>query len=147
MNLSAPGAATVAHLAATCAYAGFQWTIAALVYPQIATTGRTAPGTFPAYEEWHARRTAFLVAPMFAALVGATVWLVVSHPDSVLAWAAAAMTALVLVVTAAGAVPQHERLKQGFDEDAMRALRRADALRTVAASAQVVLAVALVVVS
>ncbi len=146
MTLTVPGPATIAHLGATCAYAGFQWTIAALVYPQIATTGRTAAATFSAYEEWHARRTAFLVTPLFAALVGATAWLVASRPASVLAWAAAAMTAAVLVATAAGAVPQHERLKKGFTEDAMRSLQKADALRTVAASTQVVLAVVLVVV-
>ncbi len=145
MNLTASSAAVVAHLGAACAYAGFQWTISALVYPQIAATGRRAPATFAAYEAWHARRTAFLVAPLFAALVGACVWLVVTRPASVLAWACVALTATVLGASAFCAVNQHERLKAGYDEAVMQRLQRADAVRTVAASAQVVLAVALVV--
>lgn len=116
-----------------------------LVYPQLAAIGRTAPGTFTDHEARHSTRTAVVVGPLFAALVGATAWLVVTDPSSLLVWAAAACTAVVLAVTALAAVPQHDRLLRGFDPAVMGRLQRVDAIRTVAALAQVAIAVVLVV--
>ena len=137
-----PTAPAVAHLAAACAYAGFQMTITALVYPQLAAVGRFAPAAFPAHEARHSTRTAVVVGPLFAALVGATGWLMVAAPTSLLVWAAAGCTAVVLGVTALAAVPRHDRLRRGWDPAVMAALQRADVARAVAALAQVVLAVA-----
>ena len=136
--------AGIAHLAAACAYAGFQVTITAVVYPQLAAVGRVAPAVFPAHEARHATRTAVVVGPLFAALVGATGWLVVAAPTSVLVWAAAGCTALVLAVTALAAVPRHDRLRGGWDPTVMGRLLRVDAVRAGAALAQVALAVAVV---
>ena len=48
--------------------------------------------------------------------------------------------AVVLGVTAAGAVPLHRRLDVGWDADAHRRLLRVDSVRVAAASANVVLA-------
>lgn len=129
------------HLAAACAYAGFQTTIAVLVYPQLAAVGRSAPTMFASHEARHSTRTAIVVGPLFAALVAATGWLVVSEPTSVLAWAAAACTAVVLGVTALAAVPRHDRLHRGFDAAVMARLQQVDAVRAVAALVQVALAV------
>ena len=130
-----------AHLAAACAYAGFQVTVTVLVYPQLAAVGRSAPAIFTAHEARHSTRTAVVVGPLFAALVAATTWLVVGAPASILAWAAAACTAVVLGVTALAAVPRHDRLRRGFDAAVMGRLRQVDAVRAVAALVQVVLAV------
>lgn len=138
-------AAILAHLGAACAYAGFQVTITVLVYPQLAAIGRSAPGVFTDHEARHSTRTAVIVGPLFAALVGATGWLVVSDPSSPLAWAAAACTAVVLAVTALAAVPRHDRLRRGFDPAVMARLQRVDAVRAVAALAQVAIAVLLMV--
>ena len=142
MDLGALTPALV-HLAAACAYAGFQVTITVLVYPQLAAVGHSAPAIFTAHEARHSTRTAAVVGPLFAALVAATGWLVVAAPTSCLAWAAAACTAVVLGVTALAAVPRHNRLRRGWDRAVMTALQRVDAVRAGAALAQVVLAVAL----
>ena len=136
--------AAVAHLAAACAYAGFQATITAVVYPQLAAVGRFAPAAFPAHEARHSTRTAVVVGPLFAALVGATGWLVVTAPTSVLAWAAAGCTGVVLGITALAAVPRHDRLRRGWDPAVMDRLLRVDTVRAGAALAQVALAVAVV---
>jgi len=134
---------SLAHLAAAACYAGFQWTVRAVVYPQLLDGGRRHPAGFPAAEAAHQRRTARLVGPLFAALGGATVVLVASRPGSPLAWACGACTAVVLGVTAAGAVPRHRRLAARFDEADAGALLRWDAVRTAAATTQAVLAAVL----
>lgn len=136
-------AAALAHLVAACTYAGFQWTVRALVYPQLADAGRAAPAAFPAHEASHARRVSRLVGPLFAALVATTALLVATRPASAAAWACAGCTALVLSVTAVGAVPCHRALSRGFDEPAVAALLRWDAVRVAAATAQALLAVVL----
>ena len=139
MDLGALTPAAV-HLAAACAYAGFQVTITVLVYPQLAAVGRSAPAIFTGHEARHSARTAVVVGPLFAVLVAATAWSVVSAPTSALSWAAAACTAVVLGVTALAAVPRHDRLRRGWDPAVMAALQRVDVVRAVAALAQVVLA-------
>ncbi len=134
-------AAALAHLVAAAAYAGFQWTVRVLVYPQLADAGRAAPAAFPAHEAGHSRRVSRLVGPLFAALVAATALLVAASPGSPLAWACAGCTAVVLGVTAFGAVPCHRVLADRFDEAAVAALLRCDTARVVAATAQVGLGV------
>lgn len=136
--------AILAHLGAACAYAGFQVTITVLVYPQLAAVGRAVPGVFAGHEARHSTRTAVVVGPLFAALVVATGWLVVADPSAPLVWTAAACTAVVLAITALAAVPQHNRLRRGFDPVVMAQLQRVDAVRMVAALAQVAIAVVLV---
>lgn len=147
MDLSA--AAAVAHLAAAAAYAGFQWTVRVVVYPQLASAARApgGAGPFPALAASHSRRVSRLVGPLFAALVGSTAWLVAvsaGTADAVPALAAAACTGVVLAATGLGAVPQHRALGRRWDEAAHRRLVRWDDVRVVAATAQLALALLLV---
>ena len=125
----------VVHLVLTAAYAGFQWTVRGLVYPQFA---QVPPAAFPAYERAHQRRVSRVVGPLFAGQAGTTLWLLAARPGRVpLApvLAGAACLALVLGVTAVLAVPLHRRLGQGWDAGVPRRLLRVDPVGAVAATA------------
>ncbi|SDQ67303.1 hypothetical protein [Quadrisphaera sp. DSM 44207] len=135
--------AALAHLVTACAYAGFQWTVRVVVYPQLGAAGRAHPSGFPALEASHARRTGRLVGPLFAAQVTTAAVLVAARPGSPAAWACAGATALVLVVTALGAVPQHRVLGRGWDAAAHRRLLAWDSVRVAAATADAACAVLL----
>ncbi|WP_298991645.1 hypothetical protein [uncultured Pseudokineococcus sp.] len=142
-------AATAVHLAAAAAYTGFQWTVRVVVYPQLAKAATADGGAeaFPALEASHGRRVSRLVGPLFLALVASSAWLVVAtagSPDALTALGAAACTAVVLGVTALGAVPEHRRLGRAWDPAAHRRLVRWDDVRVAAATAQLVLALVLV---
>ncbi len=91
-----------------------------------------------------------LVGPLFAALVISTGWLLVDRPVAVDGWAAAAAAALVAVIigiTAFGAVPLHRRLSVRWDPDAYRGLLRVDLVRTLAATGVAALGIAFGVLS
>ncbi len=125
----------VLHLAVTAGYAGFQWTVRALVYPQFA---RVPAAAFPGYERAHQRLITRVVGPLFAGQLLTTAWLLVDRPDGVplaAVLAAAGCLAVVLGVTALLAVPLHRRLGQGWDEGAHRRLLRVDSVRALAATA------------
>ncbi|WP_299034257.1 hypothetical protein [uncultured Pseudokineococcus sp.] len=147
--MAGPAAAAAVHLAAAAAYAGFQWTVRVVVYPQLATAA-LAPGgeaPFPALEAAHSRRVSRLVGPLFLLLVGSTGWLVVAghgSADAPLAVTAAGCTAVVLAATALGAVPQHRVLGSRWDPAAHRRLVRWDGVRVAAATLQLGLALVLV---
>jgi hypothetical protein len=112
-------------LASTCLYAGFQWTIRVLVYPQFAAVG---PAEFAAYERLHQRRVSFAVGPLFAFFgVSALAALVVC--PGVASGVAAGCFAAILAVTAFAAVPLHRRLTGGFDQAAHRRLVIVDSVR------------------
>ena len=121
----------VLHLALTAAYAGFQWTVRGVVYPQFAQVPAAA---FPAYERRHQQRVSRVVGPLFAGQLVTTAALLGTRP-SVPVLAGAAGLGAVLLLTAAGAVPQHRRLSAGWDQDAFRRLLRVDTLRAVVATA------------
>ncbi|OMQ16614.1 DUF1772 domain-containing protein [Modestobacter sp. VKM Ac-2676] len=134
----------VAHLIAVSAYAGVQWTVRVLVYPQF---DQVPAGAFPPYERAHQRRVTRLVGPLFAAQVVTSGWLLVDRPIGAplgLVLAAAGLVALVLLVTAVGAVPLHRRLDDGWDAAVHRRLLRVDGVRVVLATAGVVVAALLV---
>jgi hypothetical protein len=123
------------HLALTAAYAGFQWTVRALVYPQFALV---PPAAFPAYERRHQRRITGVVGPLFAGQGGTTLWLLAARPEGTPlppVLLGAACLAGVLLATALGAVPLHRRLEQAWDDGAYRRLLRVDTVRAVAATA------------
>ncbi len=123
------------HLALTAAYAGFQWTVRALVYPQFA---QVPPDAFPAYERAHQRRVTRVVGPLFAGQGATTLWLLLTRPDGVAllpVLAGAVCLAAVLGVTALFAVPLHRRLDAGWDAAAHRRLLAVDTVRAVAATA------------
>ncbi|WNV73879.1 DUF1772 domain-containing protein [Geodermatophilus sp. DSM 44513] len=123
------------HLALTAAYAGFQWTVRALVYPQFALV---PPGAFTAYERRHQQRISWVVGPLFAGQGVTTLWLLAARPAGtplLPVLAGAACLAVVLGATALGAVPLHRRLGDGWDGGAHQRLLRVDTLRAVAATA------------
>jgi Domain of unknown function (DUF1772) len=125
----------VVHLVLTAAYAGFQWTVRVLVYPQFA---QVPPDAFAAYERSHQRRVTRVVGPLFVGQGATTLVLLVARPAGTpLApvLAGAACLAVVLGVTALLAVPLHRRLDRGWDPAAHRRLLRVDAVRVVAATA------------
>ena len=123
------------HLALTAAYAGFQWTVRALVYPQFA---EVPPAAFPAYEHAHQRRVTRVVGPLFAGQGVTTLWLLAARPPGAPAAAVVAgavCLAVVLGVTGLLAVPLHRRLDRGFDAAAFARLLRVDTVRALAATA------------
>jgi hypothetical protein len=125
----------VAHLVLAAAYAGFQWTVRGLVYPQFR---EVPPAAFTAYERAHQRRIARVVGPLFAGQAVTTLWLLAARPQGTRLLpllAGGACFAAVLAVTALVAVPLHRRLDAGWDAAAHRALCRADTARALAASA------------
>ena len=132
----------VVHLALTAAYAGFQWTVRALVYPQFALV---PPVVFPAYERRHQQRVARVVGPLFAGQGVTTLWLLADRPEGTPVTpvlAGAACLAVVLAATALGAVPLHRRLEESWDDAAHLRLLRVDTVRAVVATAGTVAAVA-----
>ena len=132
----------VVHLVLTAAYAGFQWTVRGLVYPQFA---QVPPAAFPAYERAHQRRVGRVVGPLFAGQGVTTSWLLVARPDGtplLPVLLGAACLASVLGATALGAVPLHRRLGTAWDDAAYRRLLRVDTVRAVAATAGVAAALA-----
>ena len=142
--MSTAGVLLVLHLVVVCAYAGFQWTVRVLVYPQFAVV---PPAAFAAYERAHQRRISFVVGPLFAAQAVTTGWLLADRPAGTplaLVLASAALYGALLLVTAVVAVPLHRRLDAGWDPAAHRRLLRVDALRVALATAGALVAVALV---
>ena len=119
-------------LALVAAYAGFQWTIRALVYPQFALVPSSG---FPAYERRHQQRVARVVGPLFAGQAVTTGWLLVTRPTSAPVLLGAACLAVVLVVTGLFAVPLHRRLDAGWDAVVHQRLLRVDSVRVLAATA------------
>ena len=123
------------HLALTAAYAGFQWTVRALVYPQFALV---PPAAFPAYERRHQQRVTRVVGPLFAGQGVTTAWLLAARPvgtSLVPVLLGAACLAVVLGATALGAVPLHRQLGAAWEPTAYRRLLRVDTVRAVAATA------------
>ncbi|WP_222193609.1 DUF1772 domain-containing protein [Modestobacter italicus] len=129
-----------AQLALAAAYAGVQWTVRVLVYPQFTAVPADA---WPAFHDGHSRRVARVVGPLFAGQTVTTGWLLLELPSgapraAVLAGAACLGT--VLCITALIAVPQHRRLGRGFDAAAHRRLLHADSVRVLAATGSVLAA-------
>lgn len=133
----------VAHLVLVCAYAGFQWTVRVVVYPQFALV---PADRFARFELSHQRRITLLVGPLFGGLVLSTAAIAALRPEGTAlpaALAAAVLLAVVLGLTGLFAVPLHRTLSAGWDDAAFRRLLRVDALRVAAATANVGMAVVL----
>jgi hypothetical protein len=127
----------VINLALFAAYAGFQWTVRVLVYPQMTMV---PPEAFPAFEHRHQRLVVRVVGPLFAGQAVTTLWLLVDRPPGtplLAVLASAACLAVVLELTALGAVPQHRRLDRGWDPSVHRRLVHVDTLRALVATAGV----------
>ncbi len=130
----------VVHLVLVAAYAGFQWTVRVLVYPQFVGVG----AGFAAYERAHQQRVTRVVGPLFASQGVTTVWLLVlmlrGDVPALPVLAGAVCLAVVLGVTAVGAVPLHRVLDAGWDAAAHRRLLAVDSVRAGAASLHVLAA-------
>ncbi len=112
-------------LGSTCSYAGLQWTIRVLVYPQFAAVD---PATFPAYEHAHQRRVSLAVGPLFLLSGGSAIAAFVVRPG-VASGVAAGCVAAILLVTAVAAVPQHRLLSEGFEPAEHTRLLQVDSTR------------------
>ncbi len=131
----------VLTLLLTAAYAGFQWTVQVLVYRQFPLV---PVSTFVAYERAHQRRVSLVVGPLFGGQLICAMGLVVTGAGSAaLRWSAVALLVSILGVTGVLAVPLHRRLSAGFDPDVFRALLRVDLARTLLATTNAAVAVAL----
>ena len=122
----------VVQLTLVAAYAGVQWTIRALVYPQFALV---PPAAFSGYERRHQQRVSRVVGPLFAGQVVTTGWLLVTRTTSAPVLTGAACLAVVLGVTGLIAVALHRRLDTGWDAAVHRRLLRVDTVRALAATA------------
>lgn len=136
-------AAVIAYLAATFAYAGFQWAVRVVVYPQLALV---PPEAFGGYLEPYQRRVSLLVGPLFGALVVTTGFVALTGDIALGARVLAVLLLVALLgVTGLLAVPLHSRLSRGWDVGAHRRLLRVDEVRVLVASAAAVLALVLAV--
>lgn len=135
----------LAHFAATVAMTGLVWFVQIVHYPLFARVG--APG-FPEYEAAHARRTTLVVGPPMLVEAATALLLLVpaARPDSVpggLPAIAAALLAVVWLVTALASVPAHRRLEAGFDPDAHARLVSTNWIRTLGWTARAGIAFAM----
>ena len=127
------------HAAATLPMAGVAWFVQVVHYPLFALVG----GDFPAYEESHANRTTFVVAPLMTAEAGSALLLLAVQPDALTA-AGVGLLAVIWLSTAVLQVPCHRRLGRGFDGAIHRRLLATSWLRTAAWTARGGVALALV---
>ncbi len=132
------------HLAATLFLVGVIWFAQLVHYPLFERVGRAE---FAAYESAHTRLTVRLVAPAMLVEAGASLLLLFWRPATVPAWQVWLGAGLVLLIwlsTALWQVPQHNRLKIGFDAQAHRFLLASNWLRTAAWSLRGLLALGMV---
>ncbi len=127
--------AAQALVVAASLHAGFQLTVSALVYPQLA---RVAPSDWTEVHARHSRLILPLVAVVYAGLVGSAVWVLAAGPSR-LEVAAIGCAAACLGVTAVGAAPLHGRLDRP-DPVLLRRLLALDRVRALLAVAAAVLA-------
>ncbi|QDU18516.1 hypothetical protein [Urbifossiella limnaea] len=129
------------HLAATLFLVGLIWFVQVVHYPLMARVGRAE---FVAYEQAHARRTTWVVAPPMLVELGTGIALLWVRPAGVSLAAALAGVALLAVVwgsTRFVQVPCHERLSRAFDPGVHRRLVSTNWVRTAAWSLRGILAV------
>ena len=129
-----------ANLVLAAALAGLIWTIQLVHYPLFALVGAAQ---WARYGDEHRRRITWLAAPLMFASVGVALVLVVQD-GSPLRLVNASLAVGVFGLTGAVFAPMHGRLEQAASERAIRVLVRANWLRTIAWTAQVAVAVALV---
>lgn len=121
------------HAFATLAMCGLCWFVQVVHYPLFAEVGAER---FRAYEAQHVRRTTRIVAPLMLAELGAAGALVMlslrgdAGVSPSLAWAGAALLALVWASTFGVQVPLHGRLQRAYDPGVARALVRSNWIRT-----------------
>ncbi len=131
------------HAAATLFMVGVIWFVQILHYPLFPFVGQEA---FPAYAAQHQRLAVrLLTAPMVVELASAVALAVrySSGPGRALAWAGLALLGVIWLSTAALQLPQHRRLRHGFDAGIQGGLVVSNWLRTWAWTARGVIALAM----
>ena len=119
---------------------GFAWTIQVLQYPGMAHVPSAA---FPSFEQAHQRRVVAVLALFAPVEVVTAAWIVISSPESALAWVAGVILAAIWVSTGLYFAPLHGRLAGGFDEALHRSLVRWNWARTIGWTVRALLAMAL----
>ena len=130
----------LANLVVAAALAGLIWTIQVVHYPLFAHVGAAE---WPRYGAEHRRRITWLVAPLMLANVALALALVVDE-RSALTGLNAALALGVFAATGACCAPLHGRLEHTAAPGAVRRLVAFNWARTLAWTAQVAVAVALV---
>ena len=131
----------LAQAAVTCFLTGLIWTIQVVHYPLMAKVGAAG---FAEYERLHSGAITPLVGPAMLAEAALAGLLVLQRPSFIpawLAWAGAALVALIWAVTFLVSVPCHALLANGFDAQAHARLVDTNWLRTLAWTARAGLAV------
>ena len=130
MNESLPGLLLLLHLAATLFMLGVIWFVQVVHYPLVVKTGSA---DLRAYEQRHASRTTWVVAPPML-MEGITAlllfWL---RPTGVSIWQLSIGLVLLTIIwlsTALVQVPCHNLLSQGFDPLVHQRLLRSNWIRT-----------------
>ena len=120
------------HAVSTWYMVGLIWFVQVVHYPLKATMKEPE---FSEYQRQHMQRTSWVVGPPMLLEAAMTAWLVLNPPAPDLASYTLLGVALLVIVwgsTAVFLVPLHNRLVQGFDSEAVRALCRANWIRTFA---------------
>lgn len=124
-------AVLLANAASTLFMVGLAWFVGVVHYPLFASVGED---DFLGYHEQHSRRTTWVVLPVMSIELVTSVLLVLDPPGDQLALAVAGAVLAVATwaLTGAAAVPAHRALGAGLSGVALRRLRRADLVRTIA---------------
>lgn len=120
---------TLVLLVLSAAHLGFQLTVTGVVYPALA---RVSQADWPVAHAGHSRRIAWVVMPIYAALVGVIVWLLVTGPSG---WQIVSILGalLSLLTTALFAAPLHGKLTPGPEPALVHRLLVIDRVRCVGA--------------
>jgi len=137
------------HALATGVMTGLIWFVQVVHYPLFAEVARQGGDdqAFGRYESVHQKKTTLIVLPtMTVELItaGLLVYWLAPGPQRTLALIALGVLLLIWLSTFAIQVPCHEKLSQGFNEQAHRRLVHSNWLRTVGWSGRFVAAVWLV---
>ncbi len=131
------------HAGATLYMAGVIWFVQIVHYPLFGEVG--APG-FAAYSAAHTRLTGYAVGPPMLLEMASAIALLLFRPPEVpasMAWAGAALLALIWVSTALMQAPRHRKLASGYNASTHKSLVATNWLRTALWSARGLLALSM----
>lgn len=119
-----------ALVAAGGLHLGFQAVVTVVVYPALASTH---PDDWDTAHAAHSRRISWLVAPLYVAVAGVCLWVLVDGPLTAWTLTAVAGHAVAAGTTAVMAAPSHGRLGRHGPSDAeLQLLLTADRVRLAA---------------
>jgi hypothetical protein len=131
------------HTVCTLFMAGVIWFVQLVHYPLFDLVGRS---DFANYEQEHARRTTWVVAPAMGLEALSAIALVVLAGGGIarpLSVAGASLIGVIWASTAFAQVPCHKRLSMGYDDRIAHRLTVTNWIRTIAWSARAGIALAL----